>query len=113
MLTPAWTCGISGATDDLRTIDGPDSGHTHKDAGHSAEAGDADSHQRGADKKRASSRKSVTVLMLLPPAVSEFSGVPHAGSGTPGSSVCQSHFRSASGLQGRLAIVRGSIVLAC
>jgi hypothetical protein len=37
---------------------------------------------------------------------SGFSGAPHAGKGVLGKSTCHSRFKSASGLQGRLAMAQ-------
>jgi hypothetical protein len=37
---------------------------------------------------------------------SGFSGAPHAGKAVLGKSICHSRFKSASGLQGRLAMAR-------
>jgi hypothetical protein len=37
---------------------------------------------------------------------SGFSGAPHAGKGVLGNSTCHNRFKSASGLQGRLAIAQ-------
>jgi len=53
-----------------------------------------------------SALKSVTGLTLSPVATSDFSGMPQAGNGVPGNNVCQSHFRSGSGLQGRPIIAQ-------
>jgi len=44
-------------------------------------------------------------LALSSSAALDFSGTPHAGNGVPGSNVRHSQFKSASGLQGRLAII--------